>query len=90
MTHRIDDRRYLSDNQRKLYSVLITATDRVMSRWGKSKFAWACLPEDAQTVFNWVKGRTDMQYVSIARNDWYPRAAHVHIYVVTEDHPSLH
>ena len=90
----IDDR---TEEQKKTHTTLITATDKFMSGWGgatggASKCAWACdTPQKADKIFDWVEGRSDMKYVNIHyRNSWKPRnAAHVHIYVVDNDHPSL-
>jgi len=86
-----DDR---TPEQRRTHTILITATDRAMSGWGGargglSKCAWACKPEHADRVFNWVKRRGDMSYVNMTTGKWYPRAAHVHIYVVNAGHPAL-
>jgi len=94
MTIRVDDR---TGGQKKTHRCLITATDRFMSGWGMakggaSKCAWACRPEDAEKVLAWVDSRSDMKYVAYRGpkdRPWYPRAAHVHIYVVTEGHPAL-
>ncbi len=91
MGKRKDDR---TQDEMKSHNVLITATDRFLSGWGEatgglSKCAWACKPEDGQAVYRWVKSRTDMKYVNLTYNKWYPRAAHVHIYVVNDNHPAL-
>ena len=92
MTIRIDDR---TVEQKITHSWLVTATDRFMSGWGpasggNSKCAWACRDKDVDVVFDWVKARDEMRYVNATNNPWYPRnAKHVHIYVVTDDHPAL-
>lgn len=84
MTIRKDDR---TDEQKKSHVWLVTATDRFMSGWGEakgglSKCAWACQTlDEAERVLSWVKDRNDMKYVNIHKGPWYPRAAHVHIYV---------
>lgn len=81
--------------QKKTHTVLITATDRFLSGWGlakngTSKCAWACRPEqDWRKVYDWVKSRSDMKYVNVQFGKWYPKAAHTHIYVVDDNHPSL-
>ena len=92
MTERIDDR---TAEQKKTHNWLITATDKFMSGWGQarngnSKCAWACLPEHADKVLQWVESRSEMKYVNVTNRPWYPRnAAHVHIYVVEDGHPAL-
>ena len=91
MTTRVDDR---TPEQRTTHNWLITATDRFMSGWGgarggASKVAWACKPEHAGHVLDWVQSRSDMKYVNSTTGKWYPRAAHVHIYVVDDEHPAL-
>ena len=88
---RIDDR---TPEQHKTHNWLITATDRFMSGWGgarggASKCAWACTPEHASHVLDWVRSRGEMKYVNSTNGRWYPRAAHVHIYVVDDEHPAL-
>lgn len=89
-----DDR---TEEQKKTYSILITATDKFMSGWGHaegglSKCAWACdTHEKADKVLEWVENRDDMKYVNIHYgNKWKPRnAKHVHIYVVGNLHPAF-
>lgn len=89
---RIDDRK---KEEKKIYSWLITATDKFLSGWGEaegglSKCAWACKKEDVDKVKRWVKSRSDMKYVNVVHGSWYPRhAKHVHIYKVETNHPSL-
>ncbi len=89
---RTDDR---TKEQKKTHTVLITATDRFLSGWGKarngtSKCAWACKPEHVNQVLAWVESRNEMKYVNVNyTGKWYPKAAHVHIYVVNEDHPAI-
>lgn len=91
-TIREDDR---TKEQKSTHIYLVTATDKFMSGWGlasggASKVAWACETwEHAATVYKWVQGRSDMKYVNITSGKWYPKAAHVHIYVVDENHPGL-
>lgn len=83
---RVDDR---TAEQKKTHVWLVTATDRFMSGWGgaaggASKCAWACETlAEAEHVESWVRKRNDMKYVNITNRPWYPRAAHVHIYVNT-------
>lgn len=84
-----DDR---TPEQRETHTVIIGGTDRFMSGWGLARggvsvAGWACKPEDAKTVREWVERRGDMLRVrELGRN---ARAAHVHIYVADETHPSL-
>ena len=90
----LDDR---TPEQMQTHTTLITATDRFMSgkggaSGGASKVAWACdTPEKADKLFDWVNSRNEMKYVNIHYNNgWKPRnAAHVHIYVVSDNHPAL-
>ncbi len=87
-----DDR---TEEQKSSHSCLVTATDRCLSGWGPAKYgtskcAWACRPEHLDTVLSWVKSRKDMKYVRVAGSDWRSRyAAHIHIYVVDDNHPAL-
>ena len=89
-----DDR---TEDQKKSHHILITATDKFMSGWGgasggTSKCAWACKDHaQADKIYEWVKNRSEMKYVNIHyRNEWKPRNyAHLHIYVVDENHPAL-
>jgi hypothetical protein len=89
---RQDDR---TAEQKKTHTVLITATDRFMSGWGAckdgiSKCAWACKPEHAEAVYQWVNARKEMKYVNIVCGAWYPKnAKHVHIYLVHDEHMAL-
>jgi hypothetical protein len=89
---REDDR---TPEQMKTHTILVTATDRCLSGWGgaeggASKCAWACdTREKADKLFNWVSNRTDMKYVNMTDRQWYPKAAHVHIYVAGDSHPAL-
>jgi hypothetical protein len=92
----VDDR---TDEQRQTHSVLIVGDDGFMTRWGhhcgmvgrsgKSRAAWACKPEDADTVERWVRGRGDLKRVRRAVRAYAKKGDHVHIYVVDDDHPSL-
>lgn len=89
-----DDR---TEKQKETHRYLVTATDRFMSGWGQastgaSKCAWACdTKENMHKVYEWVKARSEMKYVNYRYDDkWYPKAAHVHIYVVNDYHPALH
>jgi len=91
-TIRVDDR---NTEQLKTHTILITATDKCLSNWGNvcpgaSKCAWACKDWDtADKMYNWVNNRSDMKYVNINTSKWYPKASHVHIYVVNDSHPAL-
>jgi hypothetical protein len=81
-----NDRR--TAEQKKTHVYLVTATDRFMSGWGlasggASKCAWACDSlSAAQRQMEIIKNRGDMKYVNLHIGSWYPRAAHVSIYVV--------
>jgi len=89
---RQDDR---TAEQKKTHTILITATDKFMSGWGEasngaSKCAWACTKkQDWGAVLDWVESRSEMKYVNVTFNKWYPKAEHVHIYVVDDKHPAL-
>lgn len=91
-TIRKDDR---TPEEKKTHTILITATDSCLSGWGDargglSKCAWAVAPDQSwERVFNWVKRRSDMRYVNMTTGKWYPKASHVHIYVVNAGHPAL-
>lgn len=92
MTIREDDR---TEEQLKTHTILVTATDKFLSGWGQakggdSKCAWACSSREiADKVFKWVSERKEMKYVGMTDRPWRPHAAHVHIYVVDENHPAL-
>jgi hypothetical protein len=81
-----NDRRTVE--QKKTHRYLVTATDRFMSGWGlardgKSKCAWACETLTiAKQQAEVLRARGDMKYVHIHHGAWYPKAAHVSIYVV--------
>lgn len=93
-----DDR---DETQRGTHRWLIIGTDSFMSGWGgaaggASVAAWAVEADSTKiaVVEAWVKRRREMKRVRIVRDDprrrYRPRnAAHLHIYVVTDDHPSL-
>lgn len=74
---------------------MIIAYDKSMSYCGlssdgKSYAAWACKPEYAQNVLKWVNERPEMKHVRIVRPDYRPyRFAHMSIYVVDSNHPSI-
>lgn len=84
-----NDRR--TDEQKKTHRWLVTATDRFMSGWGQaeggaSKCAWACQTlAEARECAERIRARGDMRYVNITNNPWYPKAAHVSIYVNREE-----
>lgn len=89
-----DDRTW---EQRGTHRILIVGTDRFMSRLGQragvcqqSFAAWACRPEDADSVEKWVRSRGDMTRVRRATDRLHPqKGVHVHIYVVDAEHPAL-
>lgn len=90
----VDDR---TDSQRQTHYALVVGTDAFMSSLGKecgkcrrSIAAWACEPRDAIYVEQWVRGRADMRRVRRATGSVRGRKGdHVHIYVVTDEHPAL-
>ena len=94
MTIRVDDR---TPDELKTHTYLITATDRFLSgrglaRGSTSKCAWACTEEQMRPVLAWVRNRSDMIFARVrypSDRKWSPRAAHVHIYCVSDDHPAL-
>lgn len=90
-----DDR---TEAQKTTHDVLVIATDRFMSGWGRaaggvSIAAWACRGDDAGTVESWVRSRHEMHRVRVTCNPRYkPRTngcAHFHIYAVGPEHPAL-
>ena len=71
-----------NNEQLASHTILVTATDKFMSGWGRaseglSKCAWACRTEtEAQRLFDWVRSRPEMKYVNIHRGrQWRPRNA---------------
>lgn len=92
----VDDR---SDAQRQTHTVLVLGTDDVMTRWGRecgtvgrngrSIAAWACEPQHVNTVMRWAKGRSDLKRVRRATRVYPKRGDHIHVYVVTDEHPAL-
>lgn len=92
-----DDR---TDEQRETHPCLVVGTDSFLSGWGgaeggASVAAWACSPDDLQTVERWVRNRSDMKRVRVVydgpncKTRYKPkRAAHFHVYVVTDNHPA--
>jgi hypothetical protein len=92
----IDDR---TQEQRETHRVLICGTDGFMTRWGhrcgmvgksgRSIAAWACTPGDAATVEAWVRTRGDLKRVRRAIRVYPQKGDHIHIYVVTDAHPSI-
>lgn len=81
-------------HEKQTHKVIIKADDSFMSGWGgakggKSVAAWACLPEHAEQVLNWVENRSDMSNVKVVDNSHYFDAKHTHIYVVTDGHPAI-
>jgi hypothetical protein len=90
-----DDR---TEEQKTTHVWAVVANDRAMSNWGiakggTSRVAWACQSHrDASKVFDWVKSRSEMKYVSIVdlRNYTPPKTdAHFHVYVCDGDHVAL-
>lgn len=92
-TERKDDR---TPEQKETHNWLVIGTDSFLSGWGGAKgglsyAAWACRPEDVDAVESWVSGRSDMYRVRVTTDPYSPpsECAHLHIYVVEEDHPSI-
>lgn len=97
-----DDR---DDAERRTHRHLVAGRDSFLSGWGGAEggasiAAWACEPGDADRVFRWVKGRSDMRRVKLLDERagfggfvlWrahYAGLRHVHIYVVNAGHPAL-
>ncbi len=75
----------------------VVAKDKFMSGWGAaskgaSRCAWAVAPDaDIDKLFSWVKGRSEMRYVSVVDLRSYrppSGTAHFHIYTAEKTHPS--
>ena len=88
----VDDR---TKQEQLTHTWLVIGTDTFLSGWGQAKgipsyAAWACKPDDVNRVFNWVESRSDMKRVreALAAN-YHPSGVHLHIYVVTPNHPAL-
>lgn len=92
-----DDR---TEEQKKTHPYLVIGTDRILSGWGKasdgiSVAAWACRGEDRKRVLEWVERRGDMTRIRENVDDggrlrYRPKGrGDCHIYVVTENHPSV-
>jgi hypothetical protein len=92
LLEKADDR---TEEQKKTHIWAIVAKDKFMSGWGRastgaSRCAWACHPDvNTDRVFNWVKNRSEMRYVSLVDLRTYrppSGTAHFHIYVCNPDH----
>lgn len=88
---RQDDR---TPEEIKTHVCLTAGTDSFMSGWGEAKngtsiAVWACKPEHDNRVYNWVMGRNDQKRVRQVSDPYRPKCAHLHIYVVNEEHPAL-
>ena len=88
-----DDR---TDEEVGTHCCLVSAIDAFMSGWGEARgghsiAVWACKPLDGAKVEEWVKGRSETKDVIVKdASEWEPREhAHLHIYVVRYNHPSL-
>jgi len=83
--------------QRESMPLLVVGTDRFLSgcggaEGGASYAAWACCPDNADRVFNWVSRRSDQQRVRLVIAKGYrpgPGCAHLSIYAVHDGHPAL-
>ncbi len=90
---KVDDR---NDEQKKTHTLAIVARDNFMSGWGEarggdSRCAWAFDPSkvNSDRVYNWVKARPEMRFVSLVEINKYrvPRGtAQLHIYLCDENH----
>ena len=87
-----DDR---TEAQQQTHNWAVVGRDSCLSGWGGatggySRCAWACAPKvNIDRVENWVRSRSDMQYVSVVDLNTYrpPRGtSHFHIYVCGVDH----
>jgi hypothetical protein len=91
-----DDR---TEEQKLTHTLAVVARDKFLSGWGgarggTSRCAWAydikaIGEKGADRLFNWVKNRSEMRGVNIARINLYKapaRTAHFHIYVADADH----
>ena len=93
--------RFLKDDRTeetaKTHTVIIGGKDRYLSGWrcndGRASYAfWACLPEDADDVRQWIDGRSDIEFAkrrNIYRIRELAKNNDVHVYVVDDNHPSL-
>jgi len=91
-----DDR---TDEQKKTHKVLVVATDKFLSGWGRAEngsscCAWACEPHQVEKIYRWVCSRSDMHNVQKVKGDWNvrdynPSCVHAHVYVVTDNHPAV-
>ena len=80
-----DDR---TPEQHKSPHLIIMMTDRCLSGWGKasggrSYAGWACTPDAAPRVENWVRSRSDAMRVRVVLSNYRPPSGpgHCHIYV---------
>ena len=85
-----DDR---SEAEKATHTLAVVGRDSFLSGWGMAKggfsrAAWACGPDvNPDRVFNWVKARGDMKYVTFVDLRTYrpPRGTkHFHIYVADQ------
>jgi len=90
---REDDR---TPEQMVTHRNLVIGTDSFMSGWGgaaggASYAAWACEDRDVSTVLAWVESRREMKRVRVTCDPYRPGSAcaHLHIYVVDDDHVSV-
>ena len=59
---------------------------------GASYAGWACRDQDISRVESWVRSRREMRRVRIVGPGYRPNpdyCAHYHVYVVTDNHPSI-
>lgn len=91
---KVDDR---TMEQRKTHTIGVVARDNFLSGWGHSiggysRCAWAVAPDaNIDKIYQWVKSRTEMQYVAIVNLSKYrpPRGtARYHVYVCGKEHSS--
>jgi hypothetical protein len=88
------DRR--DESQKLTHTLGVVGKDRCMSNWGAatggaSRALWAFDPNkvNSDRVFNWVKARSEMSYVTLIDLRKYRApygTAHLSIYVCDENH----
>ena len=81
-----DDR---TETEQRAYDWLVVATYTDSA----DNHAWACRPEHHKKVLSWVAAHPDVCGIGLFPRGfhplWNPKAAHVHIYVVHDNHPAV-
>ena len=91
----IDDR--TQDERVNVLTYMVGGIDRTLSGWGGAEggrsFAfWACRPEDAEKLWDWIDQRSDLRYVRSYGATCAVRLRardHCHVYAVRDGHPAL-